>query len=67
VTCDNTLMTESQILKIFKYNGQVWVHAMTLLSCVREVPGSKLERYTQYPNSFLSFPMVLKANAAVDG
>jgi len=60
-------MTELQILNVVKYNGQVWVHATSLLSCIRKAPGSKLERYTQYPNSFRSFPPVLKANTAVGG
>jgi hypothetical protein len=53
-------MTESQILNGVKYIGQVWAHAVTLLSCIREAPFSKLERYTQYHKSFHNFPLVLK-------
>jgi hypothetical protein len=62
-------MTESQVLNVFKYvyTGQDWVHAVALLSCIREAPGSKLERYTEYPNSFRSFPLLRQANAAVVG
>jgi hypothetical protein len=42
-----------------------FVQAVTFLPCMREAPGSKLECHTKYPKGFPSFPLVLKANAAV--